>query len=81
MYLRQHNALSRVALEAAVKAAYRPGTLNRPKSQKDNPGLASVNVLHRDRAANISDWLNPHITDFTRTGGASKWMDHRQFRV
>lgn len=70
MWLRKNNALSRIMMGEGVTAAYKTRHGERAR------------VVHRDRASNISDWLDPHIADLAAKGGARhNFRDHRQFRV
>jgi hypothetical protein len=96
VYLQQHDALSRPALAAAVRAAYcarskhvegykkkRKAPMDKSCVDTGDAGDAGrrATVLHRDTAANMSDWLESHITNLKGRSGNSKFSDHRQFRI
>jgi hypothetical protein len=76
VYLQQHDARSRLALEEAVHAAYH-AAIHRSVGLKDQAHRVAA-VLHRDRASNLSDFLDPHIAKLTNVGSQNDLFTHRQ---
>lgn len=57
VWLRHHNSTCRYDLTEAIKSCYR------------QPGCHFPIVIHRETAANISDWLAPHLGNRTKFKG------------
>jgi hypothetical protein len=68
VYLQQHDARSRPALGEAVHAAY----------HASSGAHRAAEVVHRDRASNISEFLDPYIVDLTAVGKDNDLFTHRQ---
>jgi hypothetical protein len=76
VYLQQHDARSRVALEEAVHSAY-TAAAHRSGAHRDQAHRVAE-VIHRDRASNISDFLDPYIANLTAVGSDNDLFTHRQ---
>lgn len=80
VYLRQHDARSRIGIEHCVTQGYNKIAIGAKNKDKDE-GEGRAHVIHRDRAANMSDHLDAHVANLSADKEADNFSARRQFHV
>jgi len=86
VYLQQHDARSRIGIAECVTRGYNKIAKKKQKDkggevEDEDQGLGRAHVIHRDRAANMSDHLDAHVSNLSADKEADNFSARRQFHL